>query len=340
MKTSNRIEIHKKSYKAIVFLGLLLALVLVSCSDEKEKTVGEPIDIMRLDRIYALFPTLSQQEQMQVFKRDSAIAAAQMQVMGVDNSGFDEMVSFCSSEVVTMFAPEVNKVFPDLKAEEQVLGNIVVRAKEQGIDFPQRRYAATIWGLPKSIVANGDVMFIALNHYLGANHEAYEGWPEYQRALKRRDMLPYDMCEALLSLARPYAPGGKQTVLSRLLYEGALVQAKMELLDEPSLASALGVSESQLKDMMVNRKFMWERLLKDDLLHSSDPRVMEQLFAPAPTSAIVSPDAPGRAIRLIGYDIVTSWLKNHKDAKLSQLLSKTFYASESTLGEAKYTPGS
>ena len=317
-------------------MSIVVCASAASCTEKKEKTIGEPIAISRLDKDYALFPSLGTEEQNKLFARDSSIFASQMQVMGVDANGMDEMTSFCSSDIVNMFAPAVGEVFPDMKAEEQALGNIVVRAKEQGISLPSRKYAAIVWGLPQSIVVNGGTVLIALNHYLGSNHPAYEGWPAYQRELKRRDMLTYDMAEALLAIERPYTPKQNATVLSRLLYEGALVRAKMELLDNASLANALGVTQSQLDEMKSNRKFMWERLLKNDMLHSSDAEIIDQLFSSGPVCSLISPDAPGRAVRLIGYDIVESWMKQHEDATLSDLLNPKFYDSPQTLSEAKY----
>ena len=336
MKTVKKI-VAKATFGAF---ALVFILLFSACSDKKEKIVGEPMPIVRLDRDYATYPTLSAAEQSSLFERDSTMFAAQMQVMGIDNAARDEMESFCSSDVVAMFAPAVAKVFPDMKTEEQALGNIVVRAGEQGIALPSRKYAAIVWGLPQSMVVNGDKMYIALNHYLGADHPAYEGWPEYQRRLKRRDMIPYDMAEALLAIERPYSPtDGNDNVLSRLLYEGALVHAKMQLIDNPSLANAIGVTQAQLDDMMPNRSFMWKRLITDDMLHSSDANVMDQLFSPAPATSIISPDAPGRAVRLIGYEIVDFWLKKNPEAKISDLLSPSFYSNPATLNQAEYKAG-
>lgn len=323
-------------FAAIVFV--VVAAAQSGCSEKSGKTSGNPVPIARLDKDLAEFATLDSVSRRSMYSRDSVLVAAQMQVMGVDTVGFDYVELFAESGTVSMFAPEVASLYPDLKAEEQALGNILIRAREQGISLPERKYAATVWGLPRSIVVNGNVVIIALNHYLGPEHPAYEGWPEYRRAMKRRDMLPYDLAEALIAIERPYIPSGLPTVLSRMLYEGALVYAKMTLSEDESLSKSLGFSDSQLADVQKNESFIWERLLDGDMLHSSDPAVIEGLFSLSPVSTLISPDAPGRAARLVGYNMIRSWLKKNPDARLDDLLSPKFYDNPATLSAADYMP--
>ncbi len=324
--------------RLITLILTVLSLVSSSCSDKKAKTIGEPIAIVRLDHIYADYATLDPAEQQKIFTSDSSLIVAQMQIMGVDSAGITEMRSFCSSDIVKVFTAETAKVFGKLESEEQILGNIVVRIAEEGIELPSRKYASTVWGLSKSIVVTDKAVFIALNHYLGAKHPAYDGWPEFQRASKRRDMIPYDITEALLAIEHPYRPQNKESVLSRLLYEGVLTYAKMRILDEPTLANALGYNAEQVADIESNRSFIWERLLKDNLLHSTDQAIIDKLFSTTQVCSIISPDAPGRCVRIIGYDIVCSWLNEHPGTTLDKLLSPSFYDSSTTLTEAKYSP--
>ncbi len=320
----------------------LIALAMIvgampSCSgNDDDKVQGEPVDIVRLDSILGDFATLDNSAAAKVFAEDSSLIVAQLQVMGADSADLAAVRELSSSLAVRMFAPQTRRLLPSLAHEQQALGNIIARADKQGINLPSRRYVATVWGRPESIVVNGDVVLIALNHYLGSGHEAYAGWPEYQRRLKDRRFLPYDMAEALLGIERPYAPKRKPMVLSRLLYEGAMAHAKMQLTDSASLADVLGVTDRELTDMAANRKFMYERLLSGDMLHSTDQAVMDQLFAPAPVCTLISPKAPGRAVRLLGYDIVTAWLEKHPQATLNDLLTPAFYDSESTFADSGY----
>ncbi len=315
------------------FLSAITVLCCCSCTGADKKIEGEPIEIVRLDHIWSAYksgPSLS--------SRDSMLINTQLQVMGIDSINDKGVTDFASSQVIKMFAPAADSVFQDLNYEQKALGNIVARAAAGGIMMPKRTYAATVWGLQKSIIIDSNVVLIALNHYLGANHPAFAGWPEYKRCLKERKMLIYDLAEALTATTLPYAPSGKPTVLSRLLYEGALAHAKIAELDSPDMPMIFGYTKEQLNDVASNRRFMWERLVTNDLLHSSDPAVISALFDMAPVCTLISPDAPGRAVRLIGYDIVESYINRHPNVTLAFLLSPQFYDSPKTLEESNYAP--
>lgn len=125
-------------------------------------------------------------------------------------------------------------------------------------------------------------------------------------------MLPYDLAEALIAEAYPYdsLAIARRTVLSRLLYEGALAYAKTQVVPEASEALALGYNEATMADIHSNEAFIWRHLIEGQMLYSTDATLMEKLFDPAPQTYIISPDAPGRVVRYIGLQIVTSFLKN------------------------------
>ena len=181
--------------------------------------------------------------------------------------------------------------------------------------------------------------FVALNHYLGSDSPAYEGWPEYKKKLKNRRMIPVDMAEALTATAYPYEAEGENTVLSRLLYEGSLAVAKEAMVPSAPLSDILGFTPAEMADIKKNESVMWKRLVADNKLYSTDAELISNLFDLRPTSSVISPDAPGRAVRYIGYRIVRAYLAENPDATLAFILSPAFYDNGRTvLQKANYSP--
>lgn len=315
---------------------LLFALVLFSvlcldsgCSSNDKDITGNSIGIVRLDSVLQQIKALPPAQGDALIGRYHGWLFDQLRLMGSSVADSTQAVSdFAHGQVVAMFGPEVAKAFPNLNSEQSALGTIVARAQNQNVKLLQTEFAATIWGLPQSIVTTGHRMFIALNHYLGVEHEAYSGWPEYVRQRKIRAMIPYDIAEALVATANPYRQG---TVLSHLVYQGVITYAKMQLVPDGRLDLALGLSREQLADVEAHRKDIWHALINGGLLQSSDSQVHEALFAPAPSSNLISPDAPGQAAVLVGYDIVMSYLKHHDDATLAQMLKPEFYSNSDIL---------
>jgi len=329
------VSAHKKNIMTTICA--IIITTLPSCVNSDKLPSGEPVEILRLDHKLETFGKMTTDEANDFITQNTDLLQVQTAISGESN--VDSASVAAQAHIAQAFAKATNASFPNLNALQQALGTILVRAKNQGITLPQRTYAATIWSNTTQTMALTDkVMLVALNHYLGPAHEAYNGMPEYRRALKRPEMIPYDMAEALVAQAMPFKSQGAPTVLSRLLYEGALIQAKMTLVDDANEADAMGFTQKQLTDIAANRKMIWERLVSDNLLYSTDAAIAHQLFDLLPSTNMISPDAPGRAVRLTGYEIVRAYLEKNPDTTVAQLLDSRFYNSPQTLKEAGYTP--
>ena len=251
--------------------------------------------------------------------------------------GESDPSAVAASAAVRVFAPDADSVFPSLRPLELALGGMLASAAEQGLELPVRRYGAVVWGRPESIVFCDSVMLVALNHYLGADYPGYSHLEAYRRAPKTPAQLPYDMAEALVATSFPFEGGESPTVLARLLYEGALAEARLRLAGG-SPADALGYTDEEYGRLKDSEADLWRALVAGRMLYSTLPLDAARLVSPAPATAVLSPRAPGRAGRFIGHQMVRAYLASHPQAGLRELLSPAFYMSEATLRESGYAP--
>ena len=251
------------------------------------------------------------------------------------------MMGWANSMPVGMFTPPVDSVFPDLRPMEETLGAILAAADTFGLDLPHRRYATVVWGKSQSIGFADSMMFIALNHYLGSGHDVYKRWPAYVRASKDSKFLPYDIAEAMIATRYPFcdtiAPEDN-TLLAHLLYNGALVYAKMQVVPTADLAAALGYDKVRTEWLLEHEAEMWSALVGRNLLYDTDPRTSDRMLAPGPSTRDLHQLAPGRAGRFIGYRIVDAYMRSHPGTAIHYLLSPEFYANPASLSRADYTP--
>ena len=329
----------KNSVKPDLFILILLfvsAVLAMSCGRQK----SNDIEIKRLDRIVEQYKDMDSTSRAALRDSLASELTALMQILEVDSTATDEaLMRWSESMPVTMFTPAAESVFPATDSLSHAVTAALSMARRKGLDLPQYKYAAVVWGREKSIIIYDSVMFIALNHYLGKDHEAYDHWPEYMRVLKRPDMLPYDVIESELALKYPYiSEDGNGTVLSHILYDGAMSYIKMQLMEDADECNALGFTADQLEDIRKNESFIWQRLAAGRMLYSSDSGILSKLLDPAPRSSLISPDAPGRAVRYTGYRIVCQYMERYPDTRLTELLSPEFYNSRHTLHKAAYTP--
>jgi hypothetical protein len=264
---------------------------------------------------------------------------AMMRVIGYDSIDSNLLEQWSNSMPTAVFTPPVDSIFTSLKPIETSLGHILHKANELGLKQPYTRFAAIVWGKTQSIVFADTVMLIALNHYLGEDYPGYGHWPEYQRKTKSPEFLPYDMAEAIVGTQYPFsASDGEATALNRILYEGLLTKAKMELVANADLAEALGYTADQLSWVEQHERQLWQTLVGKNLLYDVSEMTINQLIGPAPSTRILDVSSPGRVGRYIGYKIVKSYLAKHENTTFVELLKPDFYLSPDVLTEANYIP--
>lgn len=312
----------KKTIKYIVSAALSL-VVFASCENKENRQHAlVPVsDLVSLMRDYSV---MSSDERAAAYDADSTAVKAFMLTLGVDEPTDSLLLAWSRSRVVDVFTPDVDSVFQDRNIVGQTLGMILENAAEHGLGLQERKYAAVIYGRPESVLFVDSVMLIALNHYLGADYQGYSHLPHYQRAVKTPEQLPYDLAEALVATEYPFEEGENTTLLSRMLYEGALAFAKKRLVDASSPAPALGYDEDTYQSLLKSERDIWRALIENRLLYDISPTTARKLLLPGPDVNLGNMNVPSRAGRFIGYRIVESYMRQYPEATLPELLSSSF----------------
>lgn len=321
--------------KRLLPLILLPGLLLPSCQRETTPTYPTA-DVANVYTFMEDYGTMDAATRASAYARDSVEIKAFLRTVSELSPDSSLMAAWAESKVVEVFTPAVDSVFGNGAAVGSALGAILAKAANEGIELPRRRYASVVYGRPESILFVDSVMLIALNHYLGADYPGYSHWPTYMRQGKTPAMLPYDMAEALTATAYPYESSESSTLLSRLLYEGALAHAKLRLVPDATPAMVLGYDDATMKWLAENENSLWQSIVSGRLLYDTAESTASKLVEPTPTVTLVTPNAPGRMGRYIGYRIVEDYMRSHPDATLPYLLSPSFYHSGSALVESGY----
>lgn len=323
--------------KALKFIVLgLAASLLGGCS----KSYPEPENVHVAD-VYSLMARYGRADSLEraaMVAPDSVEVHAFMSVVGELPVTDARMQAWSWSLPVLRFTPLVDSILPDgVHDTEVALGTILARARQQGIPLADRRYAAVVWGRFESVGFVDSVMLIALNHYLGAEHEAYDDFPLYMRLVKEPHLLPYDLAEALIASDYPYRNEGG-TALQRMLYEGALVKAKIATVDGGNLQDALAYRPEQMQFLRDEEANLWRTLVAQNYLFDTNIATIDKLVLPAPNTPLLDRRSPGRAGRYIGYRIVEKYASKHPEASLAFLLSPEFYTDPDVLAQSGYNP--
>lgn len=315
-------------------MPLLLIAAALGCTTDKSK----PVAISRLDQAMAAYKDAGPDGRQTIADTLQAEINAFFKTLGYDSPGPEELEWWSNGDEVEIFQPDVDKAYPNLTDLEATIGRIYANAEREGLPLDSLRFAAAVYGRPMPMVRVDSVMIIALNHYLGADYPGYSHWEAYKRAEKTPAALPYDLAAVMASTTYPMAAADSTTLLSNLLYEGALVEARMRLLPNADLAAALGTTPDGLKTMQERLPQMWRELAERKMLYDTTPLTSDRLLSAAPASPLLNGEAPARAGRFIGYSIVKSYLKSHPKATLASLFSPEFYANPATLAQSGFNP--
>lgn len=340
-----------KHNKYQLSIAVIASMFLVACSgaanDKNNDTLtkvetiavpAEKIEIERFDRAVAAYPTASAESRDSLIVRYAPIVDV-MRVISGGGSDDEVMAALAASAASKVFQPDVERLLPDLSSASAALGSLKAAMART---LPEVKFPARVFGYvtpySQSVVIADSVVLLGLNHFLGSDYEGYGSFDEYVRRMKTPSRIPYQVAEALIRSGYPYDEADGQTVLSRLLYEGAVVTAVKDVVAGSSAADAMGYTGEEMKWLTDNESRIWQKMSGEEMLFSIDPVIAHRLTNPAPSTPLINPRAPGRAGRYIGYRIVESYLKSHPDIALQTLLTPGFYRSGTTLKDSGYRP--
>ncbi|MDC3386893.1 hypothetical protein OAW62_00740 [Schleiferiaceae bacterium] len=189
--------------------------------------------------------------------------------------------------------------------------------------------------------AQGDLKyaFVGLDNFLGAGYPGYEGIPAYQRDLLRQSQLPVAYAHALLatlSLENFNDP----TLVAQMVYQGKIALAT-EALTGYSIETSevLGYRLEEWSFLETSESNIWEVMVREKMLFSTDMMVRQRLAEPAPFSKLgtaMDGDIPGRVARYIGYKLVKSYAENHRELSLKEIIK--IRDAQKFLRDAQYKP--
>ena len=189
--------------------------------------------------------------------------------------------------------------------------------------------------------AQGDLKyaFVGLDNFLGAGYPGYEGIPAYQRDLLRQSQLPVAYAHALLatlSLENFNDP----TLVAQMVYQGKIALAT-EALTGYSIETSevLGYHPEEWSFLETSESNIWEVMVREKMLFSTDMMVRQRLAEPAPFSKLgtaMDGDIPGRVARYIGYKLVKSYAENHRELSLKEIIK--IRDAQKFLRDAQYKP--
>jgi hypothetical protein len=257
-----------------------------------------------------------------------------------DPSFGDFMIRFCTDKLNYEVYQEVMKKFPDT---DKLQNDMEDSFRHYIYYFPEKNVPVVytcITGFNNSVFTSDSVIGIGLERYLGSNCEYYKRLQIYNYLSVR--MTPVNIVPdciygwgsqnwSFLDLNYPV-----DNVMAEMIHFGKLKYFEKCMLPEVSDSVIFGFTAVQMKFCRNNESRMWQYLVENNLIFSTDRFVIRKLTDEAPFTSYFTNESPGRASVWMGFRIVESYMMKNRNISLASLMGNTDV--QTILEKARYNP--
>ncbi|WP_299130195.1 gliding motility lipoprotein GldB [uncultured Winogradskyella sp.] len=317
--------------KLRIYILIILGLFFVSCTNDSE--LENEISKIKVDFVVERF--------------DKAVLKAQPKDLPQLKKAYPFLfskqvpdsvwVNRINDTLQDMLLTEVNVKYANFKDQKRDLKQLFQHIKYYDKTFSTPRVITLTNDVDyrnKTIVTDSLVL-IALDNFLGADHQFYQNISKYLSANLREGQI-------ITSVAEDYAKryifqNKRKTFLDEMIYFGKILYFKDLMIPKVSDAEKMGYTEDQLNWAIANESAIWSYFIEKELLYSTDNKLHSRFIADAPYSKFylqLDNESPGRLGQYIGWQIVSAYAESTDEDPLS-ILQKD---SEELFRKSKFKP--
>lgn len=329
------------------FFFVFLFLVLIACNRNPLKVnVSDvpvelkikhlDVDLLKLneDQIGAAIPELKRSygEFFDVF------TYRMISIGGTEQENFPELLySFISD---TLLVRKLVKIVPEKVDTIRFRSDLTNAFKHYKHYFPQKEIPAIytcISGFNQSVVVSTNLIGVSLDKYMGTDSPFYErlGLPTY----KRRNMHPQRICPEVMyawAATEWTKADNSNNLLSHMIHEGKLMYFLDAIVPELHDSIKIGFTKQQLDFCKKNEARMWTYLAEHKELYSTDRMSIKRFIDDGPFTASFTEESPARTGVWLGWQVVRSYMKQHPEVKLTDLMDNKDF--QGILNQSEYQP--
>ena len=317
--------------KPIMFLFIMLFTV-VSCEDENKleneiAKINLDINVERFDKVFA---------EASITDFSKLKRAYPFMFSEIDSDSI--WIETKKDTLQIQLLDEVSKIFPDIAETELEIESLFNHIKYYFPEFNVPRVITTTSYVDyrNKVIVTDTITVIALDTYLGSDHDFYGGIQRYLRE-------NFSPSQIVVDLAGEYAEKyiyqkQNRTLLDEMIYFGKQLYFKDITIPFKTEAERISYSQAQLDWAIANESYIWRYFIERELLFSTDSELPSRFISPAPFSKFyleeIDAESPGRIGQYIGWQIVKAYMQQN-DVTLKDLL---ILSPEDIFNNSKFKP--
>lgn len=218
---------------------------------------------------------------------------------------------------------EVEKTFSDFDGIELEIESLFNHLKYYFPEFRVPRIITTTSDVDyrNRVIVTDTIVIIALDNYLGSNHEFYENIPKYLTDDLKKEQIVVDLAGEYSKKYSFQTPN--KIFLDEMIYFGKQLYFKDIAIPFKTEADRIAYSQEQLDWAVANESYIWRYFVERELLYSTDSKLASRFLTPAPFSKFyledIDSESPGRLGQYIGWQIVRAYMEQN-DVTLKEML--------------------
>jgi len=317
--------------KKILFFLVFLAMVFSCKNDNKlESAIAKINTDVHIERFDLLFANVTLQSLPDLKKAYPFMFSEKYQ------DSF--WISKISDTLQKHLFNEVEKKFLNISDTELEIESLFNHLKYNFPEFYPPRVITTTSDVDyrNRVIVTDTIAVIALDTYLGTNHEFYENIPKYIREDLKKEQIVVDLA---IAYAEKYIyQTQNKTFLDEMIYFGKQLYFTDVMIPFKSEATRIGYNQEQLDWATANESYIWRYFVERELLFSTDTKLSGRFITPAPFSKFyledIDAESPGRLGQYIGWQIVRAYMERNDDSLKEMLLKSP----EEIFNNSKFKP--
>lgn len=296
-----------RCYKSSVLL--LLILLLSSCNEDSkiESEISKIKVDVAIERFDKVFNEASPSELPKIKKAYPFLFPEQVP----DSIWIFNMTDSLENALYN----EVKKQFPDESQIKDELSGLFQHLLyyDKAFKVPDVITLTNRVDYRNKVAVTDSIVLIALDNYLGANHEYYQNISKFISQNMRSEQIIPDLTEQYA--AKYLFQEQRKTFLDEMVYWGKLLYFKDVMIPFKSEAEMIGYTEEEVLWAEENEAYIWSYFIEKELLYSTDSKLPSRFINPAPFSKFyleLDNESPGRIGVYMGWQIVKAYAENSK----------------------------
>lgn len=333
--------------KSTIFF-IVIMLVFISCNRENNNNIDVSdieldITINRLDKdLFEMDPSNIENEMPDLIaKYGEFFELYSARVINLGNPHDADysniLVGFVTDFTMNKVYEKTKEVFPNVNFIENEMTEAFKRYK---YFFPEKTIPAIytfIGGFNQSIVVSDSILGLGIDKYLGEDCEFYDRLEiaNYLQKNMNPQSIPTDAVRAWITTEFAYNDT-KDNLVNNMVYQGKVQYFLDVIFPQTQDSLKFGFTANQLRWCITNEYQMWNYLIEEKLLFSTDHMIITKHINQAPFTSGYPQNSPGRASVWLGREIVKAYMKRNSDLTLKDLMLDDDY--QKILSESRYEP--